>query len=30
MNHAVELARGCPIFETGGRVEVRVISELNM
>jgi hypothetical protein len=28
--HAVELSRGCPILESGGRVEVRPIMPMNM
>jgi len=27
---AAELAKGCPIFETGGRVEVRPVMKLDM
>ena len=28
--HAAELAKGCPILEVGGSVEVRPIQKLNM
>jgi hypothetical protein len=28
INHAVELSRGCPIFETGGFVEVRPVMKM--
>ncbi len=28
LNHAVELSRGCPIFETDGTVEVRPIAKM--
>ena len=28
--HAVELSLGCPIFESGGNVEVRPIMKMNM
>lgn len=28
LDHAVELSKGCPIFEFGGTVEVREISEM--
>ena len=28
--HAVELSKGCPIFEVGGSVEVRPVMQLNM
>jgi len=28
--HAVELAKGCPILEVGGSVEVRPVQTLNM
>jgi hypothetical protein len=30
INQAAELAWGCPIFETGGFVEVRPIRQINM
>ncbi|HKA55778.1 MAG TPA: YciI family protein [Candidatus Binatia bacterium] len=30
LDHAAELARGCPIFETGGLVEVRPIMQMNL
>jgi len=30
LDHAVELAKGCPIFEFEGGVEVRPIRKLNM
>jgi hypothetical protein len=30
LDHAVELARGCPIFETDGTVEVRPVGKLEM
>jgi hypothetical protein len=30
LNHAAELARGCPILEAGGTVEVRQIERLDM
>ena len=28
--HAVEISKGCPIFEVGGSVEVRPVMQLNM
>jgi hypothetical protein len=28
--HAVEISKGCPIFEAGGSVEVRPIEKMNM
>jgi hypothetical protein len=28
LDHAVELARGCPIFETNGNVEVRPVMQM--
>jgi len=30
LQHATELAKGCPILEVGGSVEVRPIQKLNM
>ena len=30
LDHAAELAKGCPIFEVGGSVEVRPVQKLNM
>jgi len=30
LEHAVELSKGCPIFEVGGSVEVRPIQKQNM
>jgi hypothetical protein len=30
LQHAAELAKGCPIFEVGGSVEVRPNQQLNM
>ena len=30
LSHAVELSKGCPIFEVGGSVEVRPVMQLNM
>jgi len=30
IEHAVELAKGCPILEVGGSVEVRPIERINM
>jgi hypothetical protein len=30
LDHAVELAKGCPIFEHDGTVEVRAIREMKM
>ena len=30
LDHAVELSKGCPIFEVGGSVEVRPIQKLTM
>jgi hypothetical protein len=30
LEHAAELAKGCPIFEVGGSVEVRPIQKINM
>jgi hypothetical protein len=30
LDHAVELSKGCPIFEVGGSVEVRPIQIVNM
>ena len=30
INEAAELAQGCPIFDTGGFVEVRPIMQINM
>jgi hypothetical protein len=30
IDHAVELSRGCPIFETDGIVEVRPVGKLEM
>jgi hypothetical protein len=30
LQHAAELAKGCPILEVGGSVEVRPIQKLNM
>ncbi|WP_340064931.1 YciI family protein [Ascidiimonas aurantiaca] len=30
LDNAVELAKGCPIFEIGGQVEVRDIVEINL
>jgi hypothetical protein len=30
LDHAVELARGCPIFKSGGSVEVRPVMQLGM
>lgn len=30
LDHAVELAKGCPIFEFDGGVEVRPIRKLDM
>ena len=29
LDHAVELSRGCPIFERGGAVEVRPIAKID-
>ena len=28
--HALEISKGCPIFEVGGSVEVRPVMQLNM
>ena len=28
LNHAAELAKGCPIFESGGNVEVREVAPM--
>jgi hypothetical protein len=30
INHAAELAKGCPILEAGGAVEVRPIQQMSM
>ena len=30
LNHAVEISKGCPIFETDGRVEVRPVQKREM
>jgi hypothetical protein len=30
LGHAVELSKGCPIFEVGGSVEVRPIQKQNL
>jgi hypothetical protein len=30
MDEAVELSKGCPIFEHDGNLEVREVQELNM
>ena len=30
MDHAVQTGKGCPIFENGGRVEVRQVKQLDM
>jgi hypothetical protein len=30
VDHAVELARGCPIFQVGGSVEVRPVMKIEM
>jgi len=30
LNHAVELSKGCPIFEVDGQVEVRPVMKMNM
>ena len=30
IDHAVELSKGCPIFEVGGMVEVRPVMKLDM
>ncbi len=30
IDHAIEIAKGCPIFEAGGMVEVRPVMKLNM
>ena len=30
LDQAVELSKGCPIFEVGGSVEVRPVMQLNM
>ncbi len=30
IDHAVEISKGCPIFEAGGSVEVRPVMKLNM
>jgi hypothetical protein len=30
LDQAVELSKGCPIFEVGGSVEVRPIQKMNM
>lgn len=30
IDHAVEISKGCPIFEVGGTVEVRPVMKLNM
>ena len=30
LSHAAELAKGCPIFEVGGSVEVREIQTINV
>lgn len=30
LDHAVEISKGCPIFESGGLVEVRPVMKLNM
>jgi len=30
LNHAVEISKGCPIFEVGGLVEVRPVMKINM
>ena len=30
IDQAVELSKGCPIFEDGGAVEVRPIMKMNM
>jgi hypothetical protein len=30
LDHAVEISKGCPIFEAGGLVEVRPIMKMNM
>lgn len=29
-NHAVELSKGCPVFEIGGIIEVREIAQIDM
>jgi hypothetical protein len=28
--HAVEISKGCPVFEAGGSVEVRAVMQMNM
>lgn len=30
IDHAVEISKGCPIFDSGGMVEVRPVMKLNM
>jgi hypothetical protein len=30
LDHAAQLSDGCPIFETGGAVEVRAVMKMNM
>ncbi len=30
LNHAAEIAKGCPILEVGGAVEVRPVMKMNM
>jgi hypothetical protein len=30
LSHAVELAKGCPILESGGSVEVRAVQQITM
>jgi len=30
IDHAAELSKGCPVFDTGGFVEVRPIMQINM
>lgn len=30
LDHAVEISKGCPIFEVGGLVEIRPVLKLNM
>jgi hypothetical protein len=30
LDHAVQISRGCPIFEVGGLVEIRPVLKMNM
>ena len=30
ISEAVEISKGCPVFETGGMVEVRPVMQMNM